>query len=93
MTFAPNEIVDIRDDVEYLIDIAVRLLSTIERGISSVELSLRAAHDRGGEFATSTELKERLICEAMNLNSSLEDLARRLGDATRKFPLERGMNA
>jgi len=90
MSFAPNDIVDLRDDVEYLIDIAVRLFSTIERGISSVELSLKVAHDRGGQLATSTELKERLIREAMNLNSSLEDLARRLGEPTRKLPLDGG---
>jgi hypothetical protein len=77
MTTPRPETATIRDDVEYLIDVAAQLSSAIERQIRLIELSLEIVRDRG-ETSVSIEFKERLICASTGLNSSLEATVRQL---------------
>jgi hypothetical protein len=70
--------VALQDDVEYFIDIALQLFLAIERQTRAIELSLETAQNQCDERSAWTEFKERLICAASGLSTSVSETADRL---------------
>jgi hypothetical protein len=93
VTTARHEVANLKDDVAFLIDVAVQLSSAIERHIRLIELSLEIARDRFGEASASIEFKERLIGASTGLNSSLEATVRRLDASNWKVTNVEGRRA
>jgi len=69
----------IQGDVERLIEIAAHLFSAIERQIHSIEVELMLAQSEMATLGTVTVLKERLIQSASALDTSMQEIALRLG--------------
>jgi hypothetical protein len=70
----------IHDDVERLIQIAMQLFSAIERQIHNIEVDLMFARSEVTTLSSVTVFKEQLIRSATNLDTSLQEIARHLGE-------------